>query len=159
MIDAATPGATVRVPAGVYREHVRIDKPIVLLGEPGAIIDGCGSGDIVEIAAPDVTLRGFTVRNTGIDLDHPDLQANLVTGKSFVSGTSSADDDAGHGTHVAGIIAALNNNGGVIGVAPAASLMPVKVLNSAGSGWLPVACTPSAAHCAVSWRTLSSARV
>lgn len=74
------------------------------------------------------------VVDTGIDLDHPDLEANLVTGQSFVTGTSSADDDAGHGTHVAGIIAAVNNNGGIIGVAPAANLMSVKVLNSQGSG-------------------------
>ncbi len=79
----------------------------------------------------DVTVA---VIDTGVDLDHTDLQANLVSGKSFVSGTSSADDDHGHGTHVAGIIAAVSNNGGVIGVAPAASIMPVKVLDSQGSG-------------------------
>lgn len=76
------------------------------------------------------------VVDTGIDLDHPDLQANLVSGKSFVSGTSTADDDQGHGTHVAGIIAGVSNNGGIIGVAPNASLMPVKVLDSQGSGTL-----------------------
>jgi type VII secretion-associated serine protease mycosin len=74
------------------------------------------------------------VIDTGVDLDHPDLQANIVSGKSFVSGVSSPDDDQGHGTHVAGIVAAVNNNGGVIGVAPKASIMPVKVLNSQGSG-------------------------
>lgn len=68
-IRAASAGDTVRVPAGVYREHLRIDKPLILLGEPGAILDGGGAGDIVEIAAPDVTVRGFIVRNTGIDLD------------------------------------------------------------------------------------------
>lgn len=69
LIEAATPGATIRIGAGVYREHLRIDKPIVLDAEAGAIIDGNGSGDIVEILAPDVTIRGFVVRNTGIDLD------------------------------------------------------------------------------------------
>lgn len=68
-IAAAAPGETVRVPAGVHHEHLRIDKPISLIAEPGAILDGGGSGDIVEITAPDVTLRGFTIRNTGIDLD------------------------------------------------------------------------------------------
>jgi type VII secretion-associated serine protease mycosin len=80
--------------------------------------------------------QGVTVAviDTGIDLDHPDLQANIVAGKSFVSGVSSPDDDGGHGTHVAGVVAAVNNNGGVIGVAPAASLMPVKVLDSQGNG-------------------------
>jgi type VII secretion-associated serine protease mycosin len=80
--------------------------------------------------------QGVTVAvvDTGIDLYHPDLQANLVTGKSFVAGVSSPDDDYGHGTHVAGIVAAVANNGGIIGVAPAARLMPVKVLDDQGSG-------------------------
>lgn len=80
--------------------------------------------------------QGITVAviDTGVDLDHPDLQANIVSGKSFVSGASSPDDDYGHGTHVAGTVAAVNNNGGVIGVAPKARIMPVKVLNSSGSG-------------------------
>lgn len=69
MIAAAGPGQTVRVPAGVYDEHLRIDKPIVLLAEGRVVIDGGGQGDIVEITSPDVTLRGFVIRNTGTDLD------------------------------------------------------------------------------------------
>ena len=68
-IGAAEPGQTVMVPAGVYREHLRIDKPIALIADGAVVIDGGGAGDIVEIAAPDVTFRGFTLRNTGIDLD------------------------------------------------------------------------------------------
>ncbi len=68
-IAAARPGDTVVIPAGVYHERVRIDKPIVLVASGRAIIDGGASGDIVEITAPDVTIRGFTIRNTGIDLD------------------------------------------------------------------------------------------
>jgi subtilisin len=70
--------------------------------------------------------------DTGIDLDHPDL--NVQGGLSCVSYTTSCDDDHGHGTHVAGIVAALNNNIGVVGVAPEAALYAVKVLDSAGSG-------------------------
>ena len=53
---------------------------------------------------------------------------------TFVAGTVTGDDDAGHGTHVSGTIAARDNGVGVIGVAPNVNLYAVKVLNSAGSG-------------------------
>jgi len=70
------------------------------------------------------------ILDTGIDLDHPDMAvAGNVT---FVTGTTSGDDDNGHGTLVAGIVAALDNDIGVIGVAPEASLYAVKVLNQNG---------------------------
>jgi len=73
------------------------------------------------------------ILDTGIDLDHPDL--NVAGGATFVSGTTTPDDDNGHGTHVAGTVAALANGSGVIGCAPAVELYAVKVLNSQGSGW------------------------
>jgi type VII secretion-associated serine protease mycosin len=80
--------------------------------------------------------QGVTVAviDTGVDLDHPDLQGNLVAGQTFVSGTTSPDDDHGHGTHVAGIVGGVGNNGGIIGVAPRASVLPVKVIDSQGNG-------------------------
>ncbi|MFQ6122508.1 MAG: S8 family peptidase [Dehalococcoidales bacterium] len=71
------------------------------------------------------------ILDTGIDLDHPDL---AVSGNvTFVPGTTNGDDDNGHGTLVAGIVAALDNDIGVIGVAPEASLYAVKVLNQDGN--------------------------
>jgi subtilisin family serine protease len=72
--------------------------------------------------------------DTGIDLDHPDLTVNTTLGKSFVVGVTSPDDDNGHGSHCAGIVAAKNNTIGVIGVAAGATVVPVKVLNKRGSG-------------------------
>jgi len=72
------------------------------------------------------------ILDTGIDLDHPDLR--VVGDTSFVYETVNGDDDNGHGTRVAGIVAALDNDIGVIGVAPEAELYAVKVLNSRGSG-------------------------
>ena len=84
--------------------------------------DGTGSVD-VDIAIID----------TGIDLDHPDL--NVYRNVSFV-GTSTGDDDNGHGSHVAGTAAASDNDIGVVGVAPDARLWAVKVLDSNGSGYL-----------------------
>ncbi|RMF13726.1 MAG: S8 family peptidase [Alphaproteobacteria bacterium] len=74
------------------------------------------------------------VIDTGIDLDHPDLNVNTAWSKSFVTGLSSPDDGNGHGTHVAGTIAAKNNGFGVVGVAAGATLVAVRVLNSQGSG-------------------------
>ncbi|MCL4367595.1 MAG: S8 family peptidase [Actinobacteria bacterium] len=76
------------------------------------------------------------VVDTGIDTNHPDLAGNLKGGMSAVSYTRSYNDDNGHGSHVAGIIAAVNNSIGVVGVAPAADLYAVKVLDRNGSGYL-----------------------
>jgi subtilisin len=76
------------------------------------------------------------VVDTGIDTSHPDLSANLKGGMSALINTKSYNDDNGHGTHVAGTIAAINNTIGVVGVAPAADLYAVKVLDRRGSGYL-----------------------
>jgi subtilisin family serine protease len=77
------------------------------------------------------------ILDSGIDLDHPDLNVDASRGfNAFTSGRDgkNTDDGNGHGTHVAGTIAALNNDIGVIGVAPGAVVIPVKVLDSRGSG-------------------------
>jgi len=74
------------------------------------------------------------VIDSGIDLDHPDLTVNTSKSKSFLSTTTSPDDQNGHGTHVAGIIAAKNNTIGVVGVAAGATVVAVRVLDRRGSG-------------------------
>lgn len=74
--------------------------------------------------------------DTGIDTAHPDLRANLKGGVSAVAYTASFNDDNGHGTHVAGITAALDNEIGVIGAGPAIDLYAIKVLDRRGSGYL-----------------------
>jgi subtilisin family serine protease len=114
----------------------------------------------VNIKAPEAwtVSRGagatVAVVDTGSDFNHPDLAANLVRkagsnmilNKSYVcpftkankrwqSSAAVAQDDQGHGTHVAGTVAAVTGNGvGVAGVAPAAKVLPVKVLDEEGSG-------------------------
>jgi subtilisin family serine protease len=82
--------------------------------------------------------RGKTawIIDTGIDYGHPDLTVDTTRSRSFIDGVSSANDDNGHGTHVAGIIAALNNNIGTLGVASGAKVVALKVLNSTGEGSL-----------------------
>jgi len=81
---------------------------------------------------------GVAVVDTGLDFKHPDLSANINTTRGFsftsVARTSSAQDDQGHGTHVGGIIAALDNQIDVVGVAPQAKLYAVKVLDRSGRG-------------------------
>ncbi|MDP9310070.1 MAG: S8 family peptidase [Chloroflexota bacterium] len=74
--------------------------------------------------------------DTGIQLNHPDLQGKILPGYDFVDDDRSADDTfQGHGTHVAGIVGAVTNNGiGVAGTCPKCKLMPVRVLNSSGGG-------------------------
>jgi len=72
--------------------------------------------------------------DSGIDLDHPDLTVDVARSKTFLGGTSTPDDQNGHGTHVAGTIAAKNNSIGVVGVAAGATVVSVRVLDRRGSG-------------------------
>lgn len=74
--------------------------------------------------------------DTGIDVDHPDLAANIKGGYNTTSKKKSYDDDNGHGTHVAGIIGAVDNEVGVIGVAPQVDLYAIKALDYNGDGYL-----------------------
>jgi len=87
---------------------------------------GITTGDPIKVAIVD----------TGIDVKHPDLVDNLKGGVSTVWYTTSYNDDNGHGTHVAGIVAAIDNEIGVVGVGPKIDLYAVKVLDRHGSGYL-----------------------
>ena len=82
--------------------------------------------------------EGVTVAvlDSGCDLNHPDLVKNLVPGMNMIDPRKKPADDNQHGTHVAGIIAAVNNDIGMVGVAPKAKIMPVKVLDKNGNGSL-----------------------
>jgi nitrous oxidase accessory protein len=61
----ATPGSLVAVPAGTYRVRLVIDRPLTLVADGEVVLDGGGRGTVVTITAPDVVLRGFTVRGSG----------------------------------------------------------------------------------------------
>ncbi|MDZ4660751.1 MAG: S8 family peptidase [Pseudomonadota bacterium] len=80
------------------------------------------------------------ILDTGINKAHPDLKGNILGGKNYIMQKGSVlvdnyEDDNGHGSHVAGTIAALDNSIGALGVAPDAKLYGVKVLNRQGSGY------------------------
>jgi subtilisin family serine protease len=100
-----------------------------------------------DIDAPEawakVTGAGLivAVTDTGADLDHPDLAAQLIAGQDYVDDDDSpedeldADGEGGHGTHVSGTIAAVKDNqAGVVGVAPGAVVHPLRVLDENGDG-------------------------
>lgn len=75
------------------------------------------------------------VLDTGVQTDHPDLIGKLDEGTNLVDPTSPPEDDVGHGTHVAGIIAAAVNNGeGVAGITWYNKVVPIKVLDASGAG-------------------------
>ncbi|WP_319480641.1 S8 family serine peptidase [uncultured Draconibacterium sp.] len=119
--------------AGVYADKM------VTLKKPGT-----DPGDApVQVVPYGITRVGGTTYNgtnkawiidTGIDLDHPDLNVDVASGATFIARTSSPDDDNGHGSHCAGIVAAIDNEIGVVGVAAGATVVPVKVLDRKGSG-------------------------
>ena len=91
---------------------------------------------IKRVNGGDEAVEGFCrawVLDTGIDFDHPDLNVDTFKSKSFIIRTTGEDDN-GHGTAVAGIIAAIDNEIGVIGVAPGAPVVAVKVLDKNGAG-------------------------
>jgi subtilisin len=74
--------------------------------------------------------------DTGISNKHPDLLANIKGGINTINPTKGWNDDNGHGSHVAGIVAALDNDIGVIGACPQIDLYAIKVLGANGSGFL-----------------------
>lgn len=109
-----------------------------------------------ELVGYDGTGINVAILDTGIDKDHPDLAGNIVESgcRNFVQtgrklDTSKWDDDNGHGTHVAGTIGAIDNDIGVIGVAPNVNLFAYKVLDRSGSGsiyWIADAIRYAADH-------------
>jgi subtilisin family serine protease len=81
-------------------------------------------GDGVKVAVID----------TGCQMDHFDLVGNLLPGINFVEPGSPPEDNCGHGCHTTGIICAMDNDKGIVGVAPLAKVIPVKVLDANGNG-------------------------
>lgn len=104
--------------------------------------DGGGSGQvtpwgITRVGGPTASSGTAWIIDTGIDLDHPDLNVDVARSAEFVDrgpGSGTVDDGNGHGTHVAGTIAAIDNDIDVVGIAAGATVVAVKVLDNRGSG-------------------------
>jgi subtilisin len=145
--DAQALRADPRV-ASVTPDHpVHLDQQVLptgidrVDGELSSTVSGDGAGSVdVDVAVID----------TGIDPTHPDL--NVAGGVNCAPGLGF-DDRNGHGSHVAGTIAARDNDLGVVGVAPGARLWAVRVLNPAGSGSF------ASVICGVDWVTEHAATI
>ncbi|MGQ9633720.1 MAG: S8 family serine peptidase [Bryobacteraceae bacterium] len=120
-------------------------NPAVTVIEPDLDVYALDEYDEVwgvrQIGAPTVHSDGnmgagikVCVIDSGIDKDHPDLSSNYKGGYDYVNGDDDPADDNGHGTHVAGTIAAVLDGAGVVGVAPSAEIYAYKVLGANGSG-------------------------
>jgi subtilisin family serine protease len=129
---------------------VRVDEDVIV----EALVRKGGGGEITPLAqvlpwgidrvdAELVWPSGNTadpvkvgIIDTGISNKHPDLQTNVKGGVNTINSRKGWNDDNGHGSHVAGTVAAINNTSGVVGVGPAADLYAIKVLGANGSGYL-----------------------
>ena len=78
----------------------------------------------------------IAVIDTGCDPDHPDIKKNLIGSYNFINNTPDATDRNGHGSHVCGTIAAIDNGKGIVGVAPESKILALKALNDHGNGQL-----------------------
>lgn len=106
----------------LYQENYQWNLPVIGTEQGWNVTRG---NEEIQIAIVD----------TGVDLNHPDLKNRLVKGYNVIDDRSEPDDDNGHGTHVAGIIASeTNNNEGVAGMTWYSKIMPVKAMGAKGYG-------------------------
>jgi subtilisin len=120
---------------------VEMDAQVSIAGHSASTDEYISSWSVDHIQADLVHGRNnkgsqikVCILDTGMDRNHPDLSGRFAAGKDFVNGDNNPMDDHGHGTIVAGILAAILDEEGVVGVAPEASLYIGKVLNSGGGG-------------------------
>lgn len=106
----------------LYQEKYQWNLPVIGTEQGWNVTRG---NEDIEIAIVD----------TGVDLDHPELRNRLVKGYNVIDEKFEPDDDNGHGTHVAGIIASeTNNNEGVAGMTWFSKIMPIKAMGAKGYG-------------------------
>ncbi|GAA3127208.1 hypothetical protein GCM10010466_17540 [Planomonospora alba] len=123
---AAAPGTAVSASAAKVNDALRSRQwPLDRLSAESTWASATGAGQTVAVV------------DSGVDGSHPDLADAVLPGVDLVRGTGDGHyDPDGHGTHVAGIIAAKAGDGvGVAGLAPGAKILPVRVLDESGSGW------------------------
>lgn len=138
-------GASSRFPAeAVWLEDdqpIRVDAPSTIMPKPTTADRGIPWG-VQKIKAPLAwsSTTGHRIKvgviDTGVDFNHPDLKQSLGRGINLLNRSALPFDDNGHGTHIAGTIAAANQVHGMIGVAPRATVYPVKAFDNNGSAFV-----------------------
>ena len=111
-----------RVPNDTYYQDYQWNLPMIGMEKSWEITRG--SNDVI-----------VAIVDTGIDLAHPEFQGKLVEGYNVLEDNNHPEDDNGHGTHVAGVIAAKSNNAdGIAGMSWNSKLMPIKAIGADGAG-------------------------
>jgi subtilisin family serine protease len=135
-----------------------VQRDEVVASAAGAVVTGetlppgiARTGGVVAGSAHEAASTPVAVVDTGLDLVNADLDAR--NGTNCISTTKPAQDDNGHGTNVAGVIAARNTGAGVVGIAPATPLYSVKALGKTGTGTL------SQILCGINWVTANAAQL
>lgn len=101
-ITEAVPGALITVPPGIYRVNLLLTKAVTLAGEPGAVLDGGGKGDVIRIAASDVTVRNLTIRHSGTNLTTMDAGVFIERKARRVTVASDRFEDVLFGVYLDG---------------------------------------------------------
>lgn len=123
------------IKVNLLSKPVMSDKPTPL--QPSEILPwGVDNIDAEKTFTADTSSIKIAIIDSGIDISHPDLVGNLKGGFNTINPKLSYNDDNGHGTHVAGIIGAVKNTIGVVGVAPQVNIYAIKAFDSLGSGYL-----------------------
>ena len=161
VVERATPPRLAELPGAVYVERLRSRRVAFVPNDPLAVkqwhLNATRAFDFWETSALALALPPVRVAiiDSGIDATHPDLANKIVEGgmKSFVGGSASVDHE-GHGTFVAGLIAAtVDNTAGIAGMAPTAELLIAKVV--VGGDVIDV----EAEAKAIRWAVLNDAKV
>ena len=130
----------------VEQDYYVVQSFPVIQGKPPGVGNGGGNGGgedpqetpygITRVGAGQTYTGSKTawIIDSGIDLDHPDLNVDAARSISYDTKDSNPNDDHGHGTHVAGTVAAIDNTTGVVGVAAGTQVVAVRVVNRRGGG-------------------------
>ena len=97
-INAASPGATLTIPAGTYEGVIVINKPLTLIGTGLPTIQGNGHGKVVHVAAEGVTLRGFRIRGSGLNLSNDEAAVFITADRATIEGNTI--EDSLHGVYL-----------------------------------------------------------